>query len=59
MSRFQTIPFQCYNQHLGGHQILRCKINKNIKNFAVKYMQKTKKFFTMGMQTFKDFASGC
>ena len=23
MSRFQTIPLQFYNQHLGGHQILR------------------------------------
>ena len=22
-SRFQTIPLQFYNQHLGGHQILR------------------------------------
>ena len=23
ISRFQTIPLQFYNQHLGGHQILR------------------------------------
>ena len=23
MSRFQTIPLQVYNQHHGGHQILR------------------------------------
>ena len=23
MSRLQTIPLQFYNQHLGGHQILR------------------------------------
>ena len=23
MSRFQTIPLRFYNQHLGGHQILR------------------------------------
>ena len=23
MSRFQTIPLRFYNQHIGGHQILR------------------------------------
>ena len=31
------------------------KNNQNIKNFAAKYMQKTKKFFTMGIQKIKDF----
>ena len=28
MSRFRTIPPQFYNQHLGGHQILRRKLSK-------------------------------
>ena len=28
MSRFQMIPLQFYNQHLGGHQISRRKLSK-------------------------------
>ena len=31
------------------------KVKQNIKNFAAKNMQKTKKIFTMGIQKIKDF----
>ena len=37
MSRFQTIPLQFYNQN-----------KQNIKNFAAKNMEKTKKFLYYG-----------
>ena len=35
------------------------KVKQNIKIFAAKNMQKSKKIFTMGMRKIKDLASGC
>ena len=52
MSRFQIIPHQFYNVETFD---VSTKVKQHIEYFAAKNMQKTKKFFTIGMQKIKDF----
>ena len=44
VSRFQMIPLQFNNQHLGDHQLSRRKISKIKKKFIINSMQKIKDF---------------
>ena len=59
MSRFQTIPLQFYNQHLGYHQISRWKIIKIYKIWLQKTFKRQKNSLLWVCKRLNILASGC
>ena len=59
MSRFQTIPPQFYNQHLGDHQISRPKLSKILKIPLQKTYKRQQFFLLKVCKRSMILANGC